>query len=99
MGYGVRDLACIKNQICIACKDADAGKYRRCHPCRAKLAAKQAGKVKRGTCRTCGRWIFGRAKRCKSCKAGARPYQMSYTEWKKIKDQKGKQDEAKRQSL
>ena len=36
MSYGTRDLARIKLRICLDCKEADAGNYRRCLPCRVR---------------------------------------------------------------
>lgn len=96
MGYGVRDLACMKNRICVSCKKADAGKYRRCILCRAKLAARKPRKVRVTNCNLCGKRMVGRAFRCRKCKEKAakertriaypkKPSQMSYVEWKRIR--------------
>lgn len=47
MGYGQRDRARIKHRICLDCKEADAGRYRRCVKCRAKASKAKPQKPRR----------------------------------------------------
>ena len=38
MGYGSRDLQRIQYRICLDCKEAESGRYRRCLICRRRRA-------------------------------------------------------------